>query len=440
MNRHFLFKIRNVRITISLYIVNLLIIASGETKVFSKIKLLVIILLLIISCDSEGNNSEANLFSNRKIYTDSRTENIKKSATYDSISNSRRNAITRVVEIVSSAIVGINVTEVVEVQYRDPFFDDPLFKYFFGERAPRYKQYEVRGVGSGFIISPDGYILTNHHVAGNATKIVVTTTDGKTHDAEIIGSDQISDVALIKIKGGNLPYLKFSNSDDIIIGEWVIAFGNPFGLFETNSKPTVTVGVVSNSGVSFHHEDRIFTGRSYISKYRVYKDMIQTDAAISSGNSGGPLVNSLGEVIGVNTVIKSTAQTREGAGSIGIGFAIPINRVKKILDILVEKGSVNRDYIIGMEVKKNDERIARYFNLKTTEGMVVTSVMHHSPAMKAGIEPGDIILKIDDKAIVREEDYLISILDSMVGDKLKCEILRDDKTIYRTIELISARR
>ncbi len=405
-----------------------------KKKIFS-----LILLLLFSGCNTNGDESKAHLVSNSKIYFESKPSSVT-SLISDSISNIRRNAITRVVEMASSAIVGINVTEVVEVQYSNPFFDDPFFRYFFGERAPRYKQYEVRGVGSGFIISPDGYILTNHHVAGNATKIVITTTDGKTYEAEIIGSDEISDVALLKINAKNLPYLKFANSDEVIVGEWVIAFGNPFGLFDINSKPTVTVGVVSNRGVNFYYEDRVFAGRRYISKYRVYKDMIQTDAAISSGNSGGPLLNTLGEVIGVNTVIKSTAQSREGAGSIGIGFAIPINRVKKILDILASKGKVNRDFSIGMEVKKNDDRIAKYFNLKSSEGVVVTSVRHNSPAMAAGIEPGDIILKINDTAIIREDDYLIVILDSMVGDKLKCEILRDDRTIERTIELTSTRR
>lgn len=401
--------------------------------------LFLIFILLFSSCNSNGDESSAYLASNKKIYYESQPTNLT-SAISDTITNSRRNAITRVVEMASSAIVGINVTEVIEVQYTNPFFDDPFFRYFFGDRAPRYKQYEVRGVGSGFIISPDGYILTNHHVAGNATKVVVTTTDGKTHDAEIIGSDEISDVALLKINATNLPYLKFANSDDVIVGEWVIAFGNPFGLFDINSKPTVTVGVVSNRGVNFYYEDRVLTGRRYTTRYRVYKDMIQTDAAISSGNSGGPLLNTLGEVIGVNTVIKSTAQTREGAGSIGIGFAIPINRVKKILDILASKGKVNRDFSIGMEVKKNDERIAKYFNLKSSDGIVVTSVRHNSPAMAAGIEPGDIILKINDTSMQREDDYLMVVLDAMVGEKLKCEILRDDRTIERTIELTSARR
>ncbi len=239
------------------------------------------------------------------------------------IDGSRQNIITDVVKNCKNAIVGINVIQVQKVKYQDPFemfFDDPMFRRYFGGRegGSRYREYEIRGLGSGFIISPDGYIITNHHVAGDATKVIVTTTDGKKHDAEIIGSDRVTDVALLKIKGDNFPFLKLAQSSEIITGEWVIAFGNPFGLFDRNAKPTVTVGVISNSGLNFFQEGR------------VYKDMIQTDAAISSGNSGGPLLNALGEVIGVNTMIFSTAQTRQGAGSIGIGWAIPISRVNRL--------------------------------------------------------------------------------------------------------------
>ncbi|HLP27152.1 MAG TPA: trypsin-like peptidase domain-containing protein, partial [Candidatus Didemnitutus sp.] len=220
----------------------------------------------------------------------------------EDLSGSRRNAITRAVRKSSPAIVGINVTETRTQYYRDPwddYFGDPFFRNFYGDRPRTYKRnYEVRSLGSGFLISADGYILTNDHVAGNASKIVVTMTDGTKHDARIIGTDPVSDVAVLKIEGRGFPFLTLSNSDDVEVGEWAIAFGNPFGLFDNNAKPTVTVGVVSNVGVSF-------TQPGEGGEDRVYKNMIQTDAAISSGNSGGPLVNALGEVIGVNTVIYS---------------------------------------------------------------------------------------------------------------------------------------
>ncbi len=200
----------------------------------------------------------------------------------DDITNSRKNIITQTVEKVSPAIVGINVIEI--RKYNDPFgsmFDDPFFRQFFGNRG-NYNQ-KVQGLGSGYIISPDGYIVTNDHVAGNATEITVTMTDGSHHQAKIIGSDPVSDICLLKIDGENLPYVELGNSDDIIIGEWVIALGNPFGLFELNDKPTVTVGVISATGMNLEPIND-----------RYYLNMIQTDAAINGGNSGGALVNSLG--------------------------------------------------------------------------------------------------------------------------------------------------
>ena len=186
------------------------------------------------------------------------------------------------------------------MQRQDPFGDlnDPFFEQFFGRRQPRTYRQEVHGLGSGFLISADGYVVTNDHVAGNATKVIVTTTDGQQYDATVIGSDPVSDVALLKIDGRNLPHLEFGSSSDVMVGEWAIAFGNPFGLFDINSKPTVTVGVISRSDVNLSPQGN-----------RVYRGMIQTDAAISSGNSGGPLVNALGQVIGMNTIIYSRRRT-----------------------------------------------------------------------------------------------------------------------------------
>ena len=348
----------------------------------------------------------------------------------DSITSSRRNAITRAVEKCSPAIVSVNVTEV--IRQVDPMYGgmDPFFMQFFGDRGREMftREYQVRELGSGFLISDDGYILTNNHVAGNAKKIIVTTTDGKKYDADIIGSDVVSDVALIKIKGDDFQYLKLGNSDDAIIGEWAIALGNPFGLFDLNSKPTITVGVVSNKGVSFMQENR------------VYKNMIQTDAAISSGNSGGPLVNSNGEVIGMNTVIFSTAQSNQGAGSIGIGFAIPINRVKEIIKILKSDGSVDRNFYMGLDVKIINEKIAKYYKLSQKEGLVVYSVDRNSDAYNAGIEPRDIILAINGKPVLSLDDYSMSVGDGIVGHKLEFTILRDDMEQKKVVTLTARKR
>lgn len=335
----------------------------------------------------------------------------------DDITSSRRSAITRAVDVASPAVVGINVTEI--RSYTDPYdemFNDPFFEHFFGRRRPRTYRQEVRGLGSGFIVSDDGYIITNDHVAGRASKIVVTTVGGRQYEAKIIGSDPTTDVALLKIDGKGLPYLKLGRSNDVMVGEWVIALGNPFGLFDINSKPTVTVGVVSNTDVDLSPQDN-----------RVYRGMIQTDAAISSGNSGGPLLNALGEVIGMNTVIYSTSQSSSGAGSIGIGFAVPIDRVRAVVDELRKTGSIDRSFWTGMQIQSIDQNIARYLGLSSDSGAVVTEIIQGSPAHRAGLAPGDVIVRIDDEPIRTEEQALMVILEARVGQTLRLGVLRDGK-------------
>ena len=332
------------------------------------------------------------------------------------ITDSRQNAITETVKNVSSAVVGINVTEIRE--YKDPFGDmfgnDPFFRQFFGDRS--YKQ-EVHGLGSGFIVSDDGYIITNDHVVNNATKVVVSLTDGEHVDATIVGVDYANDIALLKIDKSGLPFLRFGNSDDIIIGEWVIALGNPFGLFEVNQKPTVTVGVISSTGM------KLSSGEN-----RFYRNMIQTDAAINSGNSGGPLVNSVGEVIGMNTLIYTGNQFN--SGNIGLGFAIPINKVKKITDEIKKKGTIDRNYWIGLRIQNIDNNIAQYYKLKNTTGVIVVSVEKGSPADNAGISPEDIITGINNQPISNDADFWGMIFEANPGDKLDIKLLHngDEKT------------
>lgn len=395
-------------------------------------KLMMLALFAFLSAATVSCNDKDSDYSN--LYTESKISNAEAANAQMNVANSRQNAITRAVERCRPAIVGINVTEVRQVVYRDPFFnspfgDDPFFqrfRQFFGGGNQK-REYKVQGLGSGFIISSDGYILTNHHVAGNASKVVVTMTNGEKYDAEIIGSDMASDVALLKIDAKNLPFLSLGNSDNVVVGEWSIAFGNPFGLFDKNSKPTVTVGVISNTDISFIQNDQ--------PSNRVYKGMLQTDAAISSGNSGGPLVNALGEVIGMNTVIFSTAQNNSGAGSIGIGFAIPINRVKKIVDEIKKNKTIDRNYYIGMDIREIDEQIANYIKSSVKEGAVVFSVERRSPADEAGIEPGDIVLKVNGKNIHRAEDYYVEIGDMRTGEKVKIELLRGDEKITKNFTL-----
>ena len=296
------------------------------------------------------------------------------------IGNSRDNIITETVKKVSPAVVGINVTEI--RQYQDPFgsmFDDPFFKQFFHNRSYSEK---VKGLGSGFIISPDGYIVTNDHVAGNATEITVTMTNGKHYEAKVVGSDPITDICLLKVDASDLPYEILGNSSDVMIGEWVIALGNPFGLFEVNDKPTVTVGVISSTGMNLEPIDN-----------RYYINMLQTDAAINGGNSGGPLVNSDGEVIGMNTLIFTGGNGSQG--SIGLGFAIPIDKIKRIVSELKENGKIDRDFDPGMRIQTIDQQIADYYKLNDTRGVIVTQILPDSPAKKAGLKVGDIILQVE---------------------------------------------
>lgn len=353
------------------------------------------------------------------------------------ITASRNNAITQAVAKASPAIVGINVIEIQEYVVRDPFRGDPFFQFFFGDQNTPQRKYQrkVQGLGSGFIISPDGYILTNHHVAGNATKIIVTLTSGEKYDAKLVGADMVSDVALLKINVKNLPYLKLGNSENLLVGEWAIAFGNPFGLFNINSKPTVTVGVISNLGVNLISEDQPYN--------RVYKGMIQTDAAISSGNSGGPLLNANGDVIGVNTMIFSTAQSMQGSGSIGIGFAIPINRVKTIVNSLMKGQKLNRDIYLGLEVmdlEELDDATKKAYKIDDKDvGAIIGKIYRNSPADKSGLDVGDIVLKVNNEEVHNKTDFLVQTLDSVVGDKLQIQIKRGDKIITKTLSVESMR-
>lgn len=349
-----------------------------------------------------------------------------KEAANQDITTSRENAITRTVKKVSPAVVGINVTEVRE--YRDPFFsffddpffrNDPFFRRFFGDRT--YKQ-EVHSLGSGFIISPDGYIVTNDHVAGNAKKIVVTLTNGERYDAEIIGSDPSSDICLLKINGKNLPHVVLGNSNDVIIGEWVIALGNPFGLFDINNKPTVTVGVVSSVDLTLEPVNN-----------RYYRKMIQTDAPINGGNSGGPLVNSLGEVIGMNTLIY-TGNTY-ASGNIGIGFAIPVNKIKKVVDELKKNSRIDRNFWTGLSIQNLDQRIAKYYGLKSSKGVVVTQVQPGSPADKAGIEVGDVILEVEGEKVNDENDIKSIFNEFRTGQTITLKVLSNDKIVERKMKL-----
>lgn len=336
----------------------------------------------------------------------------------DQITQSRQTAITRAVDAVSPAVVSISVTEVRQV--RDPFSAfqrDPFFEYFFGRR-PRARR--VESIGSGFVISPDGYIATNDHVAGNATQIEVLFPDGRTTEARLVGSDPPSDLALLKIDTDEpLPYLAFDTTAAPLVGEWVIALGNPFGLFEA-TEPTVTVGVVSAT-------DRdLSAGRNG----RLYRDMIQTDAAINQGNSGGPLVNAMGEVIGVNTAIYT-----ESGGSIGIGFAVPARKAVRILDELRTTGAVDRSYYTGLYVNNVNERIAQALDLDRSAGVLVRDIDPSSPAAEAGIQPYDVIVDIEGEPIATRDDYVARIYDFRPGDQVRVRLIRDGAPVAVSLRI-----
>ena len=368
------------------------------------------------SCNLDANSKDSEAVYTNTLYQD-------KSKLNDEISKSRKNILTETVKNVSPAVVGINITQI--QQYQDPFssfFDDPFFRQFFGNRGS-YSQ-KVKGLGSGFIISEDGYILTNDHVAGNATEITVTMTNGKHYKARIIGSDPVTDICLLKIDEKNLPFISFGNSNDVIIGEWVIALGNPFGLFELNDKPTVTVGVISATGMNLEPINN-----------RYYLNMLQTDAAINGGNSGGPLVNSLGEVIGMNTLIFTGGSGAQG--NIGLGFAIPINKVKKIIDELKGSGKINRDFDIGLRIQSLDETIANYYKLENTRGVIITQVLPKSAASRSGLNVGDVILQVDEYKINNEQTLIGVFQEFRTGQTISIKILRDNEQLIKKMTLES---
>ena len=340
--------------------------------------------------------------------------------TQSNIANSRKNAITKAIENASPAVASINVTQVQKFSI-NPFQRDPWFELFF---PPQIRQKEVKGSGSGVVISPDGYILTNDHVVENASKIIVTLPGGKKFNADVIGLDDLTDLALLKLDGSNFPYVEMGDSDDLIIGEWVVGLGNPFGLFDVNQQPTATIGIVSGKDLDFGLQEG-----------KVFQDMIQTDAAINPGNSGGPLVNSEGEVIGINTFIYTGNSNR--SGSVGIGFAIPMNRAKKIAEELKIKGKIIRDFTTGIRAQPLDSKTASYLDIPIKEGVIITKVEDKSPADKAKLEYGDIIIAVENQKVLSLGDILeiIEVNDIRPGDKIELRIWRDGRYLIKKLKL-----
>jgi len=380
----------------------------------SLITLLLLITFYLVT-NAENTNSKQPNYSTASFY-DTTLSDDQREKINDALYRQRSNIITETIQKVSPAVVGINVKEI--RQYRSPYANDPFWRYFFGEGI--YNQ-EVQGLGSGYLISSDGYIVTNDHVAGQGAEITVTLSNGEHYEAKIVGSDLTTDICLLKVEGKNLPFVKLGNSNDVIIGEWAIAVGNPFGLFSVSEKPTVTVGVISATGMNLSPVDN-----------RYYLNMIQTDASINQGNSGGPLVNSVGEVIGMNTII----YTANGSGgSIGIGFAIPVDKIKRIVEELKKFGKVDRNFWTGLRIQNVDKGIAEYFGLKRNYGVLVKEIIRNSPADKSNFQVYDIITDINNIKVDNSNTLIGLLQDYKTGDAVSLGVIRDGKRIVKKMKL-----
>ena len=332
----------------------------------------------------------------------------------DDIAVSRHNSITKAIQKVGPAVASINVEQNKKTVSFDPFF---------GFIIPSREIFPMKTSGSGVIISPDGFLLTNHHVIENADKVTVTLSGGNEYQADIIGSDKMSDLALLKLAGEDFPYAELDDSDDLIIGEWVIALGNPFKLFQFNNQPSASIGIVSATNMDFGMQQ----------SGKVFQDMIQTDAAINPGNSGGPLVNSLGKVIGINTFIYKDSELNRG--STGIGFAIPINYAKRVAKELKFTGEIDRNFYIGFLGTPLDRLLANYLDIPFIKGVVIFEVFESSPAERAGLRISDIILSCNGFEVNEPNDIykIIYENDIRAGDIVKLKIFRKGR--YKNIKM-----
>ncbi len=334
---------------------------------------------------------------------------------------------TKIAELAMPAVVNISAEHIIKQpggQFPTPF--DDFFKKFFGEEAPQFKmpprEFKERSLGSGFIFKKDGkfyYIMTNNHVIRNADKIIVKLSDKKIlkgDKVKVVGTDPRTDVAVLKIEySGDLPVLRLGNSDSIQVGDWAIAIGNPFGLDRT-----LTVGVISAKGRS----------GIPLPQGPDYQDFIQTDAAINPGNSGGPLLNIRGEVIGMNTAITSPS-----GGFVGIGFAVPINTAKWVAEQLIKHGKVSRGYM-GIRPQPVDENLAKAYGLKKPYGVLVAEVLDETPAQKAGLKEGDIILEYNGKKVTDLQEFRLMVAETPPGTKVTLKVISPDgKTRKVTMKL-----
>lgn len=325
-------------------------------------------------------------------------------------------AMAEVSEAVKPAIVNISTTRTEKMLQSPfaPFFDDPFFKRFFGDRfrnqeTPR--EHKATSLGSGVIVSPDGYILTNNHVIRNADEIKVLLSDKREFTGKVIGNDSKTDISVIKIDADNLQTITIGDSDKLRVGEIVLTIGSPYGLNQT-----VTMGIVSA------------VGRANVG-IADYEDFIQTDAAINPGNSGGALVNARGELVGINTAIFSTT-----GGYQGIGFAIPSNMAQAVMESLIKKGKVVRGWL-GVSIQPITPELAKQFNIKEEYGALVGDVIAGSPAEKAGILRGDVIIEFNGKKVDEPYNLRNTVANTLPGEVVKLKIIREGKTEMITVKI-----
>ncbi len=319
-------------------------------------------------------------------------------------------ATAEIVDAVKPAVVNISTTRTIKTQGGfDPFFDDPFFRRFFGERFKAPKERKSSGLGSGVIVESNGYILTANHVVQGSEEIKVTLSDKREFKGKIVGTDAMSDIAVIKIEAKDLPVVKMGDSSKLRVGETVLAIGSPYGLSQT-----VTMGIVSA------------VGRANVG-IADYEDFIQTDAAINPGNSGGALVNVRGELVGINTAIFSTS-----GGYQGIGFAVPTSMAKAVMESLISKGKVIRGWI-GVAIQNLTPELAKQFNLSEEKGVLIGDVVEDGPADKAGLQRGDVIIEFDGKKIEDPNQLRNKVAVTEPGQEIEVKIIRDGTSIMKKI-------
>lgn len=326
----------------------------------------------------------------------------------DELYDARENALTTAVDSVTEAVVGIQTTRLADTGSR---FEFDMYEGFYYE--PRAQQ-ELTTIGSGFILSEEGYVLTNEHISSHgAENIKITMHDGTIYPAELIDADEQTDIALLKIDADTtFHYVEFANSDSIKTGQWAIAVGNPTGMYK-DGKPTVTVGVISASNRSLRRAPR---GQRY------YLDMIQTDATINAANAGGPLVDANGKVLGINTMVQTGERAQMHPG---LGFAVPSSRIKPLVDAFIQGEEVVHDFDPGFETIPVTDEIEERYNLDVDYGLLVMSVNKDGPAYECGILPGDVLLRIDNQRLMGEAHTRAIFNQYRHGDSIDVEVMRN---------------